>query len=143
MERKTEDNPVLYILMRDDMDSLNPGKACAQATHAGQQFVHELTKQGIHPPHDQVIKLEQYERWKAATRKGFGTTVTKSVNHKQLHQIVLFALAAGFEAGVVHDPTYPLLDGETVHVIPVDTCGYVFGDKESLEILLRQFELHP
>ena len=33
--------PVLYILMRTDMDSMNPGKAMAQASHASNQFVAE------------------------------------------------------------------------------------------------------
>ena len=31
--------PVLYILMRTDMDSMNPGKAMAQASHASNAFV--------------------------------------------------------------------------------------------------------
>ena len=31
--------PLLYILMRNDMDSMNPGKAMAQASHASNQFV--------------------------------------------------------------------------------------------------------
>ena len=30
--------PVLYILMRTDLNSMNPGKAMAQASHAGSAF---------------------------------------------------------------------------------------------------------
>ena len=33
-----ETEPVLYILMRSDMVSLNPGKAMAQAAHAANCF---------------------------------------------------------------------------------------------------------
>ena len=35
---------VLYILMRTDMDSLNPGKAMAQASHASNAFVYRWGK---------------------------------------------------------------------------------------------------
>ena len=31
--------PVLYILMRTDMNSMNPGKAMAQASHASNAFI--------------------------------------------------------------------------------------------------------
>ena len=36
----TESFPVLYILMRKDLKSMNPGKAMAQASHAANAFVH-------------------------------------------------------------------------------------------------------
>ena len=34
-------NPILYILMRTDMTSLNAGKAMAQASHATNAFIQE------------------------------------------------------------------------------------------------------
>jgi len=52
----------------------------------------------------------------------------------------------GYVAGVVHDPTYPLVDGEVVHHIPLDTCAYIFvPDKETdtmAKVLLTQYPLH-
>ena len=39
MTIETEVFPVLYILMRNDMKSMNPGKAMAQASHASNAFV--------------------------------------------------------------------------------------------------------
>lgn len=140
--QKDESYPILYILMRSDMDSLNPGKACAQAAHAANQFVFNLTERpGINTPADQVIKLDLLERWREATGQGFGTTITLDVTGEILPKVVLFARTAGFEAAVTHDPSYPLLDGETLHLLPLDTCGYIFGDKVALEPLLRQFNL--
>lgn len=138
---KTESYPILYILMRSDMDSLNPGKACAQAAHAANQFVFELHQAGTRVPADQVIKEDMYSRWAESTGKGFGTTITLDVDGETLPKIVQFARLAGFLAGVTHDPSYPLLDGDTVHLLPLDTCGYIFGDKVTLEPLLRQFNL--
>jgi hypothetical protein len=50
-------------------------------------------------------------------------------------------------ADVVHDPTYPILDGEVVHHIPLDTCAYVFvPNKENdkfASTILKKFSLHP
>lgn len=36
-------DPVLYILMRNDLDSMNPGKAMAQAAHAANEFTAQKT----------------------------------------------------------------------------------------------------
>lgn len=139
---KSKITPILYILMRTDLDSMNPGKAVAQGVHAGHQFVYRLTgKHNVAPPHEQVLKIDLYDRWKEETGDGFGTTVTLSVTGDMLPKVVQFALLAGFEAGVTHDPTYPIRDGSEVHLVPLDTCGYVFGTKEVLEPLLRQFNL--
>ena len=139
---QTKSYPVLYILMRSDMDSLNPGKACSQSAHAANQFVFNLVERpGTNTPADQVIKMDLFERWREATGQGFGTTVTLDVTGDMLPKVVLFARTAGFEAAVTHDPTYPLKDGSTLHVFPLDTCGYIFGEKAELEPLLRQFNL--
>jgi hypothetical protein len=51
-----------------------------------------------------------------------------------------------YVAGVVHDPTYPIVDGDVVHHIPLDTCAYVFvPNKEKDEfasMMLKRFPLH-
>ena len=41
-------------------------------------------------------------------------------------------------------PQTLLQDGDTTHFIPVDTCGYIFGDKddEIYSPILGNFELH-
>ena len=57
--------PVLYILMRTDMDSMNPGKAMAQASHAGSTFVHNAE-----PGYN--VDEELFNAWQKETPQGFG-----------------------------------------------------------------------
>ena len=127
--------PVLYILMRTDMDSMNPGKAMAQASHASNQFVSEYQEHV-------GCSVELYNCWLRG--KTFGTVLVLEVNEKQMNAAVTVADSTGFISNVVHDPTYPLRDGDTTHFIPVDTCAYIFGNKEdsNLGLIVQDFELH-
>lgn len=134
--------PYLYILMRSDLDSLNPGKMVAQGAHAANQFTH--TMDAIIKDMDDnspVSSFFLYQAWKTSTPHGFGVTICLDVDGYQLPLVVNAARRAHFVAGVTHDPSYPLLDGKVLHSIPLDTCGYVFGDKSDLRILLGQFDL--
>lgn len=119
--------PYLYILMRNDLASLNAGKAVAQGSHAANQMVSELRKQTrrlVSKPDSIFAALGVWEE----EANGFGTCIVLSVNEKQMRASVAKALddALPSHAGICHDPTYPLLDGATCHHIPVDTCAYVF-----------------
>ena len=133
--------PVLYILMRTDLDSMNPGKAMAQASHAGSTFVHNAE-----PGYN--VDEELFNAWQKETPQGFGTVLVLGVTEVQMRTAVEVAESFGvdkFPCEIIHDPTYPLQDGDTTHFIPVDTCGYIFGDKENitLQAILQNFELHP
>ena len=133
--------PVLYILMRTDMDSMNPGKAMAQASHASNAFV-----SNAEPGYN--VDEELFNAWQESTTQGFGTVLVLGVNEAQMRTAVQIAESFGvdkFPCDIIHDPTYPLQDGDTTHFIPVDTCGYIFGDKENitLQAILQNFELHP
>jgi peptidyl-tRNA hydrolase len=132
-------DPRLYILMRTDLASLNPGKACAQAAHAANQFVFELDE----TPDEESVCWLRFQDWQAQTPHGFGTTITLAVDERQLRGAVALARKAGFPAAVTHDPTYPLQDGQVTHILPLDTCGYIFGEKSEIEPLLRQYDLMP
>lgn len=122
--------PVLYILMRTDMDSMNPGKAVAQGSHATAQFINTVGD-------NELFRAWQQEgNW-------FGTTITLGVTGWQLEKLVEFAEDADYVTGLTVDPEYPLRDGSVLHLLPLPTCGYVFGDKDTLKILLSQFGLHP
>jgi peptidyl-tRNA hydrolase len=122
--------PILYILMRNDMDSMNPGKAMAQASHASNQFVATLPKDA----HD------IYNEWLQCN--GFGTVLVLEVTEAQMRTSVAVANALDLVSGVVHDPTYPLRDGDTTHFIPVDTCAFIFGDKVDCAPVVGNFNLH-
>lgn len=134
--------PVLYILMRTDLASMNPGKAMAQASHASNAFVQhaEQTKGNSVPE-----QYTNFDQWRNETPQGFGTVIVLGVNELEMRAAVEVAQSCDLIAGVVHDPTYPLRDGETVHLIPLDTCAYLFGDKETpiLGKILGNFSLHP
>ena len=133
--------PVLYILMRTDMDSMNPGKAMAQASHASNAFV-----SNAEPGYN--VDEELFNAWQESTPQKFGTVLVLGVTEVQMRTAVEVAESFGvdkFPCDIIHDPTYPLQDGDTTHFIPVDTCGYIFGDKENitLQAILQNFELHP
>lgn len=136
--------PVLYILMRSDLDSMNTGKAMAQASHASNAFVH-----GIKAPSDKVElteeQLELFDAWVGCTEQGFGTVIVLDVgDESSLNWHVSAAQSAGLISDYVLDPTYPVRDGEALHLIPVYTCGYVFADKDddTKTFILNELELH-
>lgn len=133
---KNEMNETLYILMRTDMDSMNPGKAMAQASHASNAFLHE------NPHTNKVIS------WSEHTKQGFGTCIVLGVDSetKMLDTVNAFQ-KLGYFANTIHDPTYPLVDGSVVHFIPVNTCAYVFVENRETDgvarVLLSKYSLHP
>jgi hypothetical protein len=132
--------PVLYILMRNDLDSMNPGKAMAQASHASNAFAHN--KRLVHVGSPENEKL--YRSWHAASTQGFGTVLVLGVNKIEMEQAVAVAKMANYDAEIIHDPTYPLQDGDYCHFIPLDTCAYIFGNKDdpALTAIVQNFELH-
>ena len=71
-------NEVLYILMRNDMDSLNPGKGMAQAAHASNHFMFWNS--------DDM----EFKKW--CSYRAFGVTIVLSVNifgdKEGLHSII-------------------------------------------------------
>lgn len=144
--------PILYILMRNDLTSMNPGKAIAQGSHASNAFVkhiehhtQNLNSQSNVSVQDQQI-IKSFREWEYSTTQGFGTVIVLESSYKDILPRVEMFKNLGYITGIVHDPTYPILDGSVVHHIPLDTCGYVFvPDKEtdiSAKILLCSFSLH-
>lgn len=132
--------PVLYILIRNDLESMNPGKAMAQASHASNAFARHMNRKLTD---DDDKKL--YVKWENETEQGFGTVFVLAVNESQMRTAAEIADTLGYISGVVHDPTYPLRDGDFCHSIPLDTCAYVFGDKNdtTLAAIIGNFPLHP
>jgi hypothetical protein len=142
---------VLYILMRNDMASMNAGKGMAQASHASNAFVHHYhafcQENSVKASRDIVKEINAgFHEWENATPQGFGTVLVLEAKIGEIKPVVDIFKSMDYIAGMVHDPTYPLVDGETVHYIPVDTCAYVFvPNKEEDEIasmFLKRFSLH-
>lgn len=125
---------VLYILVRNDMESLasESGKVAAQVAHAANQFTATV---------EQSLS-DTYQSWKSQSSSAtFGTTITLSASKKDIDK-VLRMVEGKFPCGTVLDDTYPLKDGAAMHFLPVETCAYVFGMKEELEDYLDEFPLY-
>ena len=123
----------LYILIRSDLTSLNPGKLGAQTSHAASTFAHFYGK------------TKAYKEWASQTDQGFGVVVTKAAKIRELTSTVSLAKAAGYFASIILDPSYPISDGEVTHSIPLDTCGFIFGRTDDLMLrsMVDKFEWYP
>jgi peptidyl-tRNA hydrolase len=143
----------LYILVRNDLPSMNPGRAMAQAAHAANQLVFEHGK-------DRRIVDWQEDR-------GFGTTICLSADKQTIYSIIKRAQKRKHLVGLVYDPTYKYavdkevadsINPSTFSAEPIAkdtglvvlfrnelTCGYVFlhEDHPEKNELVGGLPLHP
>ena len=133
----SQNNPVFYIIMRTDMESMNPGKAMAQAAHAGEVMRYQVNRAGND-------WRAMYLQWLDQGGK-FGTTIVLGASVKRMNKVLDAArqLSHHVIVGRVVDPTYPVRDGAVTHQIEVQTCSFVFGGINDAWPLLQDFELHP
>lgn len=128
----------LYILVRTDMESLGRGKSVAQGAHAANAF----TWDNIIMPALQNLSMNAEALEWSREAAGFGTTIALAATLKQMENAVTIAKAMNFPASLVKDPEYPLLDGDTFHIIPdVVTTAYIFGTKSEVAPFLSSFSL--
>jgi len=127
------DEPVLYIIVRNDMASMNPGKAAAQACHAANLAVGLAT----------LCSMPFLQTW-LDSGKGFGTTIVLVGAIDDIQRTLLFLPNSDeIISGTVVDPTYPIRDGQVTHEIPITTAAYFFGSKSLLSEILRFYPLMP
>jgi peptidyl-tRNA hydrolase len=143
----------LYILVRNDLPSMNPGRAMAQAAHASNQLVFKYGK-------DRRVIDWQGDR-------GFGTTICLAADRLTIQTAISKAIQGNHLAEFVHDPTYKYaVDTEVANFIDPETftaeairatnglvtlfrneltCGYVFihEDHPSRKEILGKMPLHP
>lgn len=119
----SDDPAVLYLLMRTDLTSMNPGKACAQAHHAATLFA----KWPKRDPQLHAAWLEEAD--------GYGTVITLGCTIEQIAQALLIGHMLGYDTGMVTDPTYPIRDGQVTHLLPMKTCGFVLCRKSKASFL--------
>lgn len=125
-----EEDVALYLLMRSDMKSLNPGKACAQAHHAGTKVMCDYYK-GYQKLHEESL----VERW-MVNKCGFSTVIVLSVDSlEELEYLIKSADNMKHLSGKILDPTYPIKDGEFIHKIPVVSCGYIIAPRSEVNYL--------
>ena len=128
----------LYILMRTDLDSLNAGKAMAQASHA-----YGALKQRARS-HSGIQK--EFLTWMGQTDQDFGNTLVLGAKEGDIGEVLDHAsrlYGKNTMSGWVHDPTYPLRDGEVTHLIPLNTCAYLFARRADAKELVGHLGLHP
>lgn len=90
---------VLYIFMRNDLPSMNAGKAMAQASHASAQFVSTLME-------DESGKDKEYfNKWLSEGEK-FGTTIVLEGSLDNIKQL-LYKYEDEWWQGNIIDDTYP------------------------------------
>jgi peptidyl-tRNA hydrolase len=118
---------VLYIIVRNDLDSMNPGKAIAQGSHAANAFVKEVND--VEPDCSDLIT------WQNETKQGFGTVYVLEANEADMTDTINRMSSLGYYANTILDPTYPILDGKICHHISLVTCGYVFVPKKDTDLV--------
>jgi len=137
--------PTLYIIMRSDLQDMNPGKGMAQAAHAQADFdsyIFMMVGNDNNTPVDLSGKkavLIDYAEWCGV--RNFGRTIVLEGTQDQIADIA----AQGKHSGITVDPTYPWKNyyGE-LYVTEEVTCGWAFisyGNTEDLE-LTAKLSLH-
>lgn len=147
----------LYILMRNDLGSLGPGRAAAQASHAANAFIHNHGN------------TKDAKSWSATTSQGFGTAIVLSATFEQIKEKCSTAIAENFLCDTIIDPDYAIsFSAELFPYIRTDlpvnkgllieksekdpakyilhrqeiTCAYIFGNKEELAPILGELPLY-
>ena len=107
----------LYVLVRNDLPSMNSGKAMAQVCHAGTQFIQKFGKE------------KSVKEWMKEA-DGFGTTIVLGANVKQINE-----LKNNFKIYDIIDPTYPFnCQWELLQYIPKDV-------KDKIELLVSAYDI--
>lgn len=140
--------------MRNDLPSLNAGKAMAQAAHAANDFVSSWKH---------LSKVKEWEK-EGGT---YGTTIVLAVDKKTLLEKMdrVHLRDGSVPFGLIYDSTYPyIVDREIAELIAIKTappivkedgrvvlfrneltCGYIFvadGSTDQQE-LVGDLQLHP
>lgn len=114
--------PTLYVLMRSDLDSMNPGKAIAQGTHAANHLETGMLRGTWSDPNADAM----FREWKGDL--GFGRCLCLDPGTPEtIERIMSAAEDTPFPADVIVDPSYPVSDGAVTHFVSLLTCGYVFA----------------
>jgi hypothetical protein len=131
MKKKTKIEHKLYILMRNDLPSLNPGKAMAQAAHAA----NSLTAEWGH-----LQSVKDYTN----RDNPFGTCIVLAADKDTIvYKLRRAAMRDGtVPFGPVYDPTYPFnTTTEIAALIPKSKLSAPMIVKEDNRVMLFRKEL--
>lgn len=138
-QRAIKADPYLIIIMRNDMASMNAGKACAQASHASNHMVKVVSEST-----NEYLK-DLLSVWQKQTTQGFGKVIVLAASWSQMEEYFKnnFNIADAIQTGVLVDPTYPIKDGSVTHAISIPTCMWAFGGSEDLKKIYQHFDYMP
>ena len=132
-----DDQHRLYVIMRTDVASLGtPGKSGPQFCHAQSEATAFHAGNGATD-----AQRAAYAAWQAQSSFSFGSTIAKGAGLPQILNTLDTLKAMGVPCGLVVDETYPLPDGDVVHLLEMPTCAWCFGDKTLLAPLLGHIPL--
>lgn len=126
----------LYVIVRQDLDSMGRGRAAAQASHAANQMVYEnFIKDG---PAGSESRREMVRDWMEQTTYGFGTQIVKKVKSLKELECTFDLLKENFHEGfpavygMTADPEYFVPDGTSGHIVSdVKTAMFVLAPRDS------------
>lgn len=134
--------PRLYIVMREDLWDMNPGKGMAQAAHAQADFDAYMVRYARSMHVDKVdldsALLNAYQHWKADRTFGTTTVLTQPLED------FTFIVNGVDHYGMITDPTYPYRNYyKQVFTRSEITCMWVFAINEREIEYMKQYRLHP
>jgi hypothetical protein len=153
----------VYVLVRNDLPSLNPGKLGAQIHHAGVQMVSKYQGSGL---------VQDYVNWGISQgAQYFNTTIVLAASLDQIRDVNQKCALLDKDLVIsdqVIDPSYPFFvenaeiaglipqdlvtrvvhhmpDGRVCMVRPELTCAWYLGDRNNTEFreLFTGLSLHP
>jgi len=145
---QNDDEPILYILIRTDMDSLQGGRIYPQVAHAASDFESLMRDEvpGQINIGDMTAIRSLFWAWKGHTQNQFGTTIVlDGISLETFHELDEMMENSSIDVEYVSehvvDERYKLEDGGAVHEVSVITGMYVFGKRGELRQWMQSFAL--
>ena len=153
-----EKDLAVYVLVRNDLPSMNPGKAMAQVHHAGVQMMSKFGDERLVKEYIKIVfDNDAYH---------FNTTLVVSATEKQIEAAIGIARMCCAICGTVLDPSYPFfVDPELAPFVAADdnvtevgpsgnkvlfvrpemTCAWILMDRDDPEMrsIVAAMPLHP
>jgi peptidyl-tRNA hydrolase len=138
---------IQYIIVRNDLASMTPGRVAAQAAHAANQCIKTVDireeRAKVDPLKSLVLK------WEIQSHDFFGTTIVLQGNIQNILDIAWMVQAPDLphpdfiiHSGILIDPEYHVQDGEVTHLLPLTTAMWLFGRKSVIEPHVLGLELY-
>lgn len=123
----------VYVLVRTDLPSMNPGKAMSQCHHAGVQMMHTYST-------DPMVIAYIMDGAKQGGG-GFNTTIVLGATYDQICAAQPMATMLGqpdyLLCGSVIDPSYPfVVDKEIADLIPKTETTKIVGELDNGKVLM-------